>query len=90
MSSAKPHAAGPIRLDELRPGETATVVRLETALDGTRSQLADLGLFPGLDVRVIQRRPALLIEVDCTQVAVEARVASHVLVDRCRPLSKGG
>lgn len=82
MSSPRTWVARTSRLNDLRPGEAATVVRLDAALDGTRSQLADLGLAPGLEVRVIQRKPALLIEIDCTQVAVEERVARHVFVQR--------
>jgi Fe2+ transport system protein FeoA len=82
MSARRLCSGGPTRLNDLRPGETARVVELDAALDGTRSVLADLGLAPGLEVRVIQRKPALVIEIDFTQVAVEDAVAGYVVVDR--------
>jgi Fe2+ transport system protein FeoA len=85
MSAVELPAETTARLSELQPGDKATVVQLAAALDDTRSQLADLGLSPGLEVHVLQCRPALVIELDCTVLAVEDSVARHVLVDRLPP-----
>ena len=56
------------------------VVSLATADPHRRARLSGLGLVPGSIVSVRQRRPAFVVQSDETLLALEAAVASEVMV----------
>jgi Fe2+ transport system protein FeoA len=69
----------PATLDDVRPGTTCVVAQVngEPTL---RVKLAHLGLGEGAEVRVDQRRPALVLQVGATRFAVEPSIARRVVV----------
>jgi DtxR family Mn-dependent transcriptional regulator len=70
-----------IRLADLGVGERATVTFVEGRVDGLE-RLGALGLVPGVNVRLAQRRPAHVVEVGETAIAVDARLAMAINVKR--------
>jgi Fe2+ transport system protein FeoA len=64
-------------LADLSPGDEAVVERLsgEPAL---LARLTAQGLAPGVAVRLAQRSPAFLVEMDETTLALERRVAERI------------
>jgi Fe2+ transport system protein FeoA len=61
---------------------------VQVAVDDARrsDRLAGLGLIPGSVVLVVQRRPAFVVEVGETTLALGEEVAEHILVE---PLEDG-
>jgi Fe2+ transport system protein FeoA len=74
----------PLPLSRLRPGQEGRVVYIATA-DGRRlEQLSGLGLFPDAVVRLLQKRPAAVIQVGETELAIDLAIAREIYV---RPLT---
>jgi Fe2+ transport system protein FeoA len=69
-------------LDHLRPGESARVLKVSAAEIPMLMKLAQLGLVPGAEVRVQQSRPAAVVRVGETTVALQRAVARLVHVRR--------
>jgi Fe2+ transport system protein FeoA len=83
--SAVPAEAGghPVQtLDHLRPGETARVLKVSTAEIPMLMKLSQLGLVPGAEIRMEQSRPAAIVRVGETTVALQRAVACLVHVRR--------
>jgi Fe2+ transport system protein FeoA len=75
--------AHPIQtLDHLRPGEVARVLKVSAADTAMLMKLSQLGLVPGAEVRVQQSRPAAVVRVGETTVALQRAVARVVHVRR--------
>jgi Fe2+ transport system protein FeoA len=71
-----------VPLSRLGSGEWGRVVRIE-APDAARTvRLSSLGLLPGAAIRLEQRRPAAVIQVSETRIALDLDVASRILVRR--------
>ena len=70
------------RLDHLRPGEVARVLKVSAADTPMLMKLSQLGLVPGAEVRVQQSRPAAVGRVGETTVALQRAVARAVHVRR--------
>ena len=69
-------------LDHLRPGELARVLKVSAADTPMLMKLSQLGLVPGAEVRVQQSRPASVVRVGETTVALQRAVARVVHVRR--------
>jgi Fe2+ transport system protein FeoA len=77
-----PAASHPVQtLDHLRPGESACVLKVlaETPM---RMKLSQLGLVPGAEIVLQQGRPAAVVRVGETTVALQRAVARQVHVRR--------
>ena len=84
-SSVPATAAGshPVQtLDHLRPGEVARVLQVSAADVPMLMKLSQLGLVPGAEVKVQQSRPAAVVRVGETTVALQRAVARAVHVRR--------
>ena len=69
-------------LDHLRPGETARVLKVSAADTPMLMKLSQLGLVPGAEVKIQQSRPAAVVRVGETTVALQRAVARAVHVRR--------
>jgi Fe2+ transport system protein FeoA len=69
-------------LDHLRPGEIARVLKVSAADIPMLMKLSQLGLVPGAEVRVQQSRPAAVVRVGETTVALQRAVARVVHIRR--------
>jgi len=71
-----------VALDRVEPGSTCRVVYMTP--DGRRrlDKLESLGLVPGTSVRLVQKRPSLVLEVGGTSLAIERELGSTIFVRR--------
>jgi len=69
-------------LGTLREGERAVVQRLATQSAGELRRLLALGLLPGVEVEVERVWPAIVVRLGFATVALDAALASGVVVGR--------
>ena len=67
-----------ISVDQLEAGQTASVL----SLSGDRNRLAVFGLVPGTEITLLQRRPACVVQVGETELALDREIARRILVRR--------
>lgn len=81
-SARAPWAPGQVRrLVALWPGARGTIREVTSSDPDERARLAALGMTPGARVTVLQTFPAVVVQCDETEVALEPRVARHVLAE---------
>ncbi len=67
-----------LSVDRLPAGQTARVL----SLGGSRNRLAVFGLVPGTEITLLQRRPACVVQVGETELALDREIARRILVRR--------
>lgn len=72
--------AAPCRLSDLRPGQPATVVSIESQVASRLDRLTTLGVVPGCRIRLEQRYPACVVRVGFTELSLEREVADEIVV----------
>ncbi len=72
--------AGVRTVRELGLGERAEVVHLSESTPERSNALAVFGLVPGSEITLLQRRPSYVLQVGETTLALEADVASSIVV----------
>lgn len=70
------------RLSVLPTGARARVVLLAPELRARGDRLASLGLSPGSEVHLLQRKPAFVVEAGETRLALDEEVARQIFVQR--------
>jgi DtxR family Mn-dependent transcriptional regulator len=68
------------RLSDLSAGRQATVILVAPTEREGLEQLTDLGIYPGVKVSIRQHRPALVVEVDHTTLAIDTEIARRIFV----------
>ena len=69
-------------LAKVAAGRKARVMGFANSMpQNRRSQLMAYGLMPGQELRVVQHAPVTVVQVDNTEVAMEAVLAANVLVE---------
>jgi DtxR family Mn-dependent transcriptional regulator len=71
-----------VRLDHLAAGETGTVSLISSRSPERLRRLGTLGLMPGAAVRLRQKRPAFVLEVGETTLALEKELAEEIFLKR--------
>lgn len=69
-----------IPLHELKPGQRAQVVELNSLDVGRLERLSAYGLGPGSWVQLRQTQPVLIFKVDQTEIGLDFEVAAEILV----------
>lgn len=69
-------------LARLAPGEWGRIVHIVPRESGLMVRLASLGLVPGTTLHLQQTRPALVVRVGETTLALESSIASEIFVKR--------
>lgn len=70
-----------VSLTELKTGEEATVMKIKTGDKQKLRKLTAFGIMPGVSISVIQKYPAVVIQIGFTQVALDNEIASEILVN---------
>lgn len=79
----KPPRLDGLDLTQLEPGQTAEFVGIITgASDSRRHTLAVYGLVPGAQITLQQKRPAYVVRVGETELALDIDIAREILVKR--------
>ena len=79
-------------LSRLRPGDEARVVHIVAREAARLIKLSALGLVPGAVVRLVQRKPAVVLEIGYTTLALDEAITSDIFVARLgasRPATGG-
>lgn len=69
-------------VEQLAPGERARVLCLGTGGPQRHNSLAVFGVVPGAEIRLVQRQPSPVIQVEETELALDPAIAREVLVER--------
>lgn len=69
-------------LTSLQVGERGTIAYLNSSHFDRIKKLYAFGVFPGVEIELIQRSPAFVIQVEETQLAIERVVALDIYVRR--------
>ncbi len=81
------HEVGPVvqRLSEVSVGERVKILFIASDIEKRLERLGSLGVLPGSVVRLTQRRPSFILEVDQTSLAIEREVAEGIYARRWQP-----
>lgn len=79
MSAAPPA----VPLTTLRPGRAGTVAAVRSTEPGRVVRLSSLGVVPGAVVTLVQMRPAVVLRIGETSLAVDRDVADDIFVEAC-------
>jgi Fe2+ transport system protein FeoA len=66
----------------LDKSEAATVVKIDTNDIQKLRKLTAFGIMPGSRVSIIQKYPAIVIQVGYTQLAMDNDIAKEILVEK--------
>lgn len=77
----RPNGTGPRPLSALRAGESAIIVRIASTAPERLVKLSSLGVMPGVRVTLVQRNPAVVLQIAETSIALDSEVADDILVD---------
>ena len=77
-----PAQCGAIPLSDLDEGQACELVCLQCAHATRRTALAVYGLVPGSRIVLQQKRPAFVVRVGETELALEAGIAREILIKR--------
>jgi Fe2+ transport system protein FeoA len=69
-----------VSLTELEPGTNASVVLVDSQSQARLNRLASFGIVPGTRLRLVSRRPAMVIACGASTVAVEEAIGREIFV----------
>ena len=72
---------GPQPLSRLRAGESGIIVRIASTAPERLVKLSSLGVMPGVRVTLVQRNPAVVLQIAETSIALDVEVADDILVE---------
>ncbi|MFQ5877402.1 MAG: metal-dependent transcriptional regulator [Acidobacteriota bacterium] len=70
------------RLADLKLGETGTIVFMTPDSKSRLSRLSGLGVVPGSSLRLVQKRPSVVVEAGATTLALDRAIADEIFVKR--------
>ena len=73
--------AGPRSVAALRTGASGTVVRIASTAPERVVKLSSLGVMPGAWVTLVQRHPAVVLQIAETTIAIDREVADDIIVE---------
>jgi Fe2+ transport system protein FeoA len=77
-----PKRAGSLDLTQIEAGETVEFAGMAPGAEGRGRMLAVYGMTPGAKVTLQQKRPAFVLRVGETELALEGDIARQILVRR--------
>lgn len=79
---------GSMTLADVPPGMLVQISKMDKLSVEKRDHLLAFGLTPGRWVEIKQHRPAVVLQVDYTELALEPEVACTILVENPVPLRR--
>jgi Fe2+ transport system protein FeoA len=77
----RPQRSGPQPVSRLRAGESGIIVRIRSTAPERLVKLSSLGVMPGVRVTLVQRNPAVVLQIAETSIALDGEVADDILVE---------
>jgi Fe2+ transport system protein FeoA len=74
-------ANGPMRITDVPVGTTAPITYIEQSSAARLNKLASYGIIPGTEVRLIARRPSVVLQCGNTSVAIEDEIGEAIYVN---------
>jgi DtxR family Mn-dependent transcriptional regulator len=71
-----------VPLIHLKAGEEGEIAYIGTQNVKKITKLSCLGIFPGNKIKLLQKKPSFVLQIDETQIAVDERLASQIYVKR--------
>lgn len=75
-----PAPTGVVRITDLPVGSTAEVAKIATTSASRLSRLAAFGISSGSEIRLLARKPAVVVECGSSSVALEDEVGREIYV----------
>jgi Fe2+ transport system protein FeoA/DNA-directed RNA polymerase subunit RPC12/RpoP len=75
-----PKCSGPLSIVDLPIGASAPVASIAPTSAARVNRLASYGIVPGSEIRLVSRRPAVVVECGPASVALEDDIAREILV----------
>ena len=72
---------GPRPVTTLRAGQTGVITSIASAVPERLVKLSSLGVMPGVRVTLVQRNPAVVLQIAETTIALDGEVAESILVE---------
>ena len=69
-----------VRLLDLTPGEGGKIVFIAPRSQSRLNRLSVLGIVPGTDIRLIQKKPAVVLSAGETSIAIEDEMAREIWI----------
>lgn len=69
-----------VSLDQMRPDQEGKIVYIHSKGSNRLQKLMAMGITPGMTIRVIQRFPAHVFQIERTQIAVDEEIAKEIFV----------
>jgi Fe2+ transport system protein FeoA len=87
--TATPHKASVrnpavCRLSDLLPGQSGTVVSIESCNPSRLERLSVFGIVPGCQLTLEQRHPTFVLRVGFTELSFEREVADEIVMEKRR------
>jgi ferrous iron transport protein A len=70
------------RLSDLKPGQSATVMAIESQNAGRLERLSIYGIVPGCELTLEQQRPTFVARVGFTELSFEREIADEILIEK--------
>lgn len=74
-------AATRCRLCDMAAGKCGKVVAVNAQNDAVAERLMIMGILPGCDLTLVQRRPAIVVRAGYTELSLEDDVAQGIMVE---------
>lgn len=71
-----------VRLPEFEVGMPAKVVFIKPSDASRISRLSSFGILPGTVIKLIQRKPSIVIQIDETTIAIDPELANEIFVKK--------
>lgn len=71
-----------VPLTEMEPKQAGTIAYLQTDNRDALQKLIAIGALPNAELRLLQRSPALVLQLGRSQFAIDKELASHVFIRR--------
>lgn len=69
-----------VSLDQMRPDQEGKIAYIHSKGRNRLQKLMAMGITPGMTIRVIQRFPAHVFQIERTQIAVDEEIAKEIFV----------
>jgi DtxR family Mn-dependent transcriptional regulator len=69
-----------LSLDQMRPDQEGKIAYIHSKGSNRLQKLMAMGITPGMTIRVIQRFPAHVFQIERTQIAVDEEIAKEIFV----------
>ncbi|MFQ6103583.1 MAG: metal-dependent transcriptional regulator [Candidatus Glassbacteria bacterium] len=67
-------------LQDLGLGRSAKIVFITPSVQTRLSRLSSIGIMPGAEIKLLQKRPSVVLQIDETTIALETDIAKEIFI----------